>query len=320
MTDTSDNFIIHGRRGEGRAVFAISASLHADDTAAANETREDLEADQRALCPHFARFALIIHQGREGKKSKSEFVFFARQPSTYMNAHYLPPTWRPTTATEASRACDVDLSPLVIDPDPRTCMTFTSSFCYLGSLLDTTLSDLSDVTNRVRKGSQAFGMLRKSFFCSPHFSRTTKRIVFDSLVTNICLFGCESWSVTAEIERRLRSMQTQCCKQMLGITTDEMMSNRVSAAEMRDRLGMEDIIQRMRCLQLNWLGNTRNMPLSRLPRQLLVSWLPSPRLRNCPQTAPKVSLRLYDRSGSTRNTGLHLQRILGSGTDTSSRP
>ena len=61
LTDTTDNFVLHGRRGDG-VLFALDASLYADDTAALSESREDLVADMQVLCPHFQCFAMKVHQ------------------------------------------------------------------------------------------------------------------------------------------------------------------------------------------------------------------------------------------------------------------
>ena len=146
--------------------------------------------------------------------------------------------------------------------------------------MDVTLSDLPDVNNRIQKSSQGFGMLAPSFFRSRKYTCETKRIAFDSIVTSVCLHGCESWAVTAEIQRRLRSFQTQCVKQMLGISTAKMIDEHISAADVREKLGMKDVVRQMEHVQLKWHGRARDMPLDRLPRKLLVSWLPSSRLRN----------------------------------------
>ena len=201
------------------------------------------------------------------------------------NARFTPAGWTPQTPAGFSRKHDfVDLSPLIIDPIARTCVAFANLFCYLGGLMDVTLSDLPDVNNRIQKSSQGFGMLAPSFFRSRKYTCETKRIVFDSIIASVCLYGCESWAVTAEIQRRLRSFQTQRVKQMLGVTTAKMIDDHVSAADAREKLGMKDVVRQMECLQLKWHGGARNVPLDRLPRKLLVSWLPSSRLRNYPQT------------------------------------
>jgi hypothetical protein len=140
-------------------------------------------------------------------------------------------------------------------------------------------------------------MLAPAFFRSRKFSHSTKRTAFDSLIVSVVLCGCESWAVTAEIERRLRSFQTQRCKQMPNISASVMIEDRVSAAAMRERLGAKDVVRRMRCLQLKWLGRVRNMPVTRLPRQLLVSWLPSSRRTNYPQTFSRTVAKALESVG-----------------------
>ena len=56
-------------------------------------------------------------------------------------------------------------------------------------------------------------------------------------------------------------------------------------------MGLESVLQTMRYLQLNWLGRVRNVPLDRLPRQLLVSWMSEPRLCNYNQTYSRTVLK-----------------------------
>ena len=137
-----------------------------------------------------------------------------------------------------------------------------------------TLSDLPDVNDRIQKSSQGSGMLAPSFFRSRKHAHKTKRTAFGSNIASACLHGRESWAVAAEIQRRLRSFQTQCMKQVLNLSTSEMIDKRVSAADVRKKLGMTGVVRRVECLQLKWRGGARNMPADRLPRELLVSWLP----------------------------------------------
>ena len=84
---------------------------------------------------------------------------------------------------------------------------------------------------------------------------------------------------------------------MLNISTSVMIEDRVSAADMRERLGAKDVLQRMRHLQLKWLGRVRDVPITRLPRQLLVSWLPSSRRTNYPQTFSRTVAKALESVG-----------------------
>jgi hypothetical protein len=122
LTDTSDTFVLHGRTGAGVA-FAFDYDLYADDAASLGESRPDLSLDMAALCPHFVRFAMNVHQGQDGKKSKSEFMFFARQASVHENARLSPGNWNPSTAEEFSRERDfIDLPPTTHHRSHQTCL------------------------------------------------------------------------------------------------------------------------------------------------------------------------------------------------------
>jgi hypothetical protein len=72
LTDASDSFVLHGRKGNAGVFFAFDASFCADDTAVCNEGRQDLTSDLRLFCPHIVRFAMLVHQGpRENRPSRS---------------------------------------------------------------------------------------------------------------------------------------------------------------------------------------------------------------------------------------------------------
>ena len=39
-----------------------------------------------------------------------------------------------------------------------------------------------------------------------------------SLVTSIFLYACESWTLTAELQRRMQAMEMRCCRKILRIS------------------------------------------------------------------------------------------------------
>ena len=70
------------------------------------------------------------------------------------------------------------------------------------------LTDLPDVRNRVRKGLVVLFVIKRGIFSNSKVSRATKnRVACLALVVMVALCGCESWAVTAEIERTLRSFR-----------------------------------------------------------------------------------------------------------------
>jgi hypothetical protein len=53
--------------------------------------------------------------------------------------------------------------------------------------------------------------------------------------------------MTAEIERRLQSMQTKHCAQTLGVKLPKQISEHISARAMRKSMGVHSILDTMRC-------------------------------------------------------------------------
>ena len=125
------------------------------------------------------------------------------------------------------------------------------------------------------------------------------------------LHGCESWSVTAEIERHLEGSQFQQLKQILGITMTQQIDERISKAQVLQRAGAKSILFYMRCLQLTWLGKVRRMDPGehgRLPRHLLTSWHWDSRLTNYPQTYSRTILKALASIGCKINCWVTLSK------------
>ena len=122
-------------------------------------------------------------------------------------------------------------------------------------------------------------------------------MIYRVVVTSTALYGCESWSVKADMERLLRSQQTQHCARMLGVKLPRQIREHISAADMRRGMGMKNVLTTMRELQLNWMGRMRRMPMDRTPRQLLVSWMPDSRLRNYNQTYSRTMKKALESIG-----------------------
>ena len=53
----------------------------------------------------------------------------------------------------------------------------------------------------------------------------TKNIPYRSLVLLVLLYGCENWTLTADLERRIQAFENKCYKRMLGILYREHKTN-----------------------------------------------------------------------------------------------
>jgi hypothetical protein len=135
--------------------------------------------------------------------------------------------------------------------------------------------------------------------------------VYRAICVQAALYGCESWSVTAEIERHLEGPQFQQLKQMLGVTTTQQIDERISKAQVLKRAGAKSILFYVRCQQLAWLGKVRRMnpgEHGRLPRHLLTSWHWDSRLSNYNQTCSRTVLKAFASIGCKLNCWVTLSK------------
>ena len=282
LTDPEYEITLHGRKGAGTP-FVINESLYADDAANFKVSRADLELDVPAEAAHLTACGLQMHSGSATAPSKTECMFFPKQARCYSD-------FDPVTGD--SLCYDgADFSNVSVSTADGTFVSFCTTFCYLGSILSMDLSDLPDVQHRIRKATAAFFMLGDVLFKNRRVSRATKRITYMCLIVMVCLYGCESWSVTAEIERALNKFQTMCLRHMLRISKKKMRVDRISTVNMLKTLGLESILYYLRFMQLNYLGHVSRMPRFRVQRKLITSWMDKPRLSNFPQTYSRSMLK-----------------------------
>jgi hypothetical protein len=158
-------FVIHGvpRKTTGDDV-TVNEQLCADDTALMNRTREDLADDLKLLSAHFVDFGMLMHEGAPGKESKTEAMYIARQRARHVDYSTFDGADRSAIALGD---CDV-FADLTTYNDRRTpgrrLIPFVKRFCYLGSIIDETLNDEEDVSNRILKAPSTFGRCRNEFF------------------------------------------------------------------------------------------------------------------------------------------------------------
>ena len=91
-------------------------------------------------------------------------------------------------------------------------ISFTSKFCYLGTIISSNLSDDADISRRIQQASKAFGSLSAGVFCNrKYLSAKIRRRLFMAIVINLLLWGCETWALTKQQHQRLESCFNKCC-------------------------------------------------------------------------------------------------------------
>ena len=92
------------------------------------------------------------------------------------------------------------------------------SFPYLGSETGQSTMVEKEVAMRVKKGSTVYQILRCKIFRSQILSKSTKVLVFRTMVMPIFLYGTETWPVMQKDIRKLTMFQMRCLQIILGLT------------------------------------------------------------------------------------------------------
>ena len=77
-----------------------------------------------------------------------------------------------------------------------------------------------------------------------------------SLVTPIFLYACESWTLTAELQRRIQAMEMRCYHKILHISYNDHITNEEVRAKIQHTTGPhKDLLTIIKRCKLQWYGH-----------------------------------------------------------------
>jgi hypothetical protein len=85
----------------------------------------------------------------------------------------------------------------------------SSDFCYLGSIVAENGGTGREVSARIQKGRGSFSKLRRVWL-SKLLRKDTKIRIFNACVKSILLYGCETWLVKKDIQRKIQTFVNRC--------------------------------------------------------------------------------------------------------------
>ena len=98
------------------------------------------------------------------------------------------------------------------------------SFKYLGATLTKDGSSVKEVKARLSLATAAMTRL-STIWKSSSIGFLVKLKLYKSLVVSILLYGCESWTLTADLERRIQAFEHKCLRKLLHISHTEHKTN-----------------------------------------------------------------------------------------------
>ena len=91
-----------------------------------------------------------------------------------------------------------------------------------------------------------------------HNIRThTKVRLYKALVTSIALYGCEAWTLTAELERRIQAFEMKCLRRILHTNYKDRKTNDYVWQQIEAQAGkQEPLLATVKRRKMQWFGHT----------------------------------------------------------------
>ncbi|WP_419613274.1 hypothetical protein, partial [Thiolapillus sp.] len=125
---------------------------------------------------------------------------------------------------------------------------------YLGSVIIDKGSK-PEILSRIAQTTAALTRL-KPVWIDKSTSLSFKIRLMCSLVTSIFLYACESWTLTAEPQRRIKAMEVRCYRKILHISYKDHVNNEEVRAKIQQAIGPnEDLLTSVKRRKLQWYGH-----------------------------------------------------------------
>lgn len=130
------------------------------------------------------------------------------------------------------------------------------NFKYLGSTVTKDGSSTKEIKTRLGIASSARTRLN-NIWKSNVISLPIKIKLFKSLVVSILLYGCESWTLTAETERRIEAFEYKSYRRLLRILYSERKTNTYVKEQITTQAGQQEpLLSIVKRRKLTWYGHT----------------------------------------------------------------
>lgn len=142
-------------------------------------------------------------------------------------------------------------------------------FNYLGVTVTSRSNETEEIERRLARGSRAVGGLN-GILRARGISRKVKMRLYRTVIRPTALYGCESWILTQNNERKIEIWERKVLRKILGgKKMEDGTWRRQTNREIREMYGYPDIIQHIKAQRVRWLGHVSRMPASRHTRRAL---------------------------------------------------
>ena len=128
-----------------------------------------------------------------------------------------------------------------------------TSFKYLGAVVSDDGSK-PEVLSRIAQATAALTKLRPIW--RDNISLGSKVKLMRSLVISIFLYACESWTLTAELEKRTQAFEMRCYRRLLNISYKDHVTNEEVRRKIQAAIGeYDELLTLVKKRKLRWFGH-----------------------------------------------------------------
>ena len=124
-------------------------------------------------------------------------------------------------------------------------------FKYLGSTITEDCRSESDIKQRIGIARSAFGKMR-NVISNRHVRIMTRMRIIKSYIWASLLYGCETWTINAAMEKRLEAFEMWCWRRMLRVSWTERRTNESILEEIGKQ---RELMRTIKKRQLGFLGH-----------------------------------------------------------------
>ena len=136
-------------------------------------------------------------------------------------------------------------------------------FTYLGSTITDNLSLDTDIDKRIGKATIALASLTSWVWTNSKLTVKTKMGVHNACVISTVIYGSETWTTYARLEKRLSFFHLRSIRRILGISWQDSVSN----ADALSRANLPSMVTLLRHRRLRWLGHVYRMENGCIPKK-----------------------------------------------------
>jgi hypothetical protein len=161
-------------------------------------------------------------------------------------------------------------------------VSFTKQFKYLGSLMADKPTDDAECDARISAASKAFGALKSQLFGVCRICTRDKKQAYEAFVLSLLFYGSECWIISDAKRDKILKFHRRCIRFMCCVHLDVMRSKNIHHTDLEKWLRISDVLSILESRRLEWPGHAYRMPVDRMPRLFLSSWVTHSRPKGRP--------------------------------------